>query len=150
MEISKNDENFLKNFLKDFYRKIIETNDFNNFEKISIEWIHYELEDNDKNPKEILEIMRNHKSKILFTSFIGFFYQHGIGCDVDIKISLEFYQSANNNDEIEKDFNILHLIRETNKDEFNLLKNKNIIIGKYLLSLFYYKDIILGKGVNYN
>ncbi|RIA91048.1 hypothetical protein C1645_822530 [Glomus cerebriforme] len=41
------DENFLINFLKDFYRMIIETNDFNNFEKISIEWINSYFEIND-------------------------------------------------------------------------------------------------------
>ena len=36
--ITNDDENFLKNFLKDFYHKIIETNDFNNFEEISNKW----------------------------------------------------------------------------------------------------------------
>src|SRR2546430_1981749 len=79
-----NDENFLKKILKDFYNKIIETNDFNNFEEISIEWIKNNLKINDnKNPKKILELMKNHEeSKILFTSFIGFFYQLGIGCDI--------------------------------------------------------------------
>jgi hypothetical protein len=35
LNISKDDENFLKNILKDCYNRIIKTNDFNNFEKIS-------------------------------------------------------------------------------------------------------------------
>ena len=63
------------------------------------------------------------------------------------------------NNKIEEDtflnenFNKLHLINEKDDDyddvdvdSFNLLRNKNIIIGKYLLSLFYYKDIILEIG----
>src|ERR1700733_11922581 len=92
--------------------------------------------------------MENHKeSKFWFTSFIGFFYQFGIGCNLDKEKALEFYLLAINN-EIEKvslneDFNKLYSVE---KNE-NLLRNINIIIGKYLLSLFYYKDII--SDINY-
>src|SRR6266496_1395768 len=86
INVSKDDENFLRNFLKDFYHKIIETNDFNDFEKITSEWIRNNIESNNKNFNKILELMEIHKeSKFWFTS----------------------------------------------------------LIGKYLLSLFYYKDIIL-------
>src|SRR5437764_9506108 len=66
-------------------------------------------------------------------------------------MALEFYLSNNNDDEIENEhlnFNKLYLI-EDHYDEFMLLKNENIIIGKYLLSLFYYKNIILDiEGFN--
>ena len=44
---------------------------------------------------------------------------------------------------------LLHLIEENNY-EFNLLRNKNIIIGKYLLLLFYYEDIILDTNYRTN
>src|SRR5579862_9068608 len=147
INISKDDENFIEKFLIDFYYKIIETNDFNNFEKISSEWIKYELDSNDKNSENILELMENHKeSKFWFTSFIGFFYQFGISCNLDKKKALEFYLLAIDNevekDFLDEDFNKLHLF-EKNENTFNLLKSRNIIIGKYLLSLFYYKDIIL-------
>src|SRR5204862_7435771 len=84
-------------------------------------------------------------------SFIGYFYQFGIGCDVDDKVALEFYLTANNNEIANEplNFNELHLTEESD-DEFNSLKSKNTIIGKYLLSLFYYKDIILDiEGFNY-
>ncbi|RIA89658.1 hypothetical protein C1645_824543 [Glomus cerebriforme] len=65
--------------------------------------------------------MENHeKSKFWFTSFMGFFYQ--------------------------LDYDRLYLIEEIN-DSFDSLRDKNIIIGKYLLSLFYYRDIIL--DINY-
>ncbi|CAB4385715.1 unnamed protein product [Rhizophagus irregularis] len=153
--LSKDDKDFLKNIIKDFYRKIIEMKDFNNFEDIFSEWIINYLEINNKDSKKILELMENHKkSKFWFTSIIGIFYQFGIGNYLDKKKALELYLLTINI-EIEKnnlneEFNKLHLI-EVNINSFNSLKNKNIIIGKYLLSLFYYKDIILDiEGFNYN
>ena len=36
---SKDDENFLKEFLKSFYRQIIKIKNYNNFENILTEWI---------------------------------------------------------------------------------------------------------------
>ena len=81
------DEIFLKNLLKDFYRTIIELEDYIDFEKISIDWINHKLEKNDKDPNQILKVMKNHENcKSWFTSLIGFFYQLGIGCDVDKKM----------------------------------------------------------------
>src|SRR5438045_9184861 len=86
---SKYDENFLKNFLKDFYHKIIETKDFNNFEKILSEWIRNYLKNNDN---KIIKLMENHKeSKFLFKRLVGFFYQLSIGCDLDKEYALVFY-----------------------------------------------------------
>ncbi|CAB4393339.1 unnamed protein product [Rhizophagus irregularis] len=149
--IIKDDENFLINILKDFYRKIIETKNFNNFEIISIEWIKNEILNNKKNSIKILKLMQNHKeSNNWFTSLIGFFYQFGIGCNINKNKAKESYFLALNN-ETEKDFlnenfDKLHLI-----ENVDTLKNENIIIGKYLLSLFYYKDIILDvEGFKYN
>jgi len=56
MKVTTDEEEiFLKNVLQDFYRKIIEINDFNYFEKTSIEWITHKLKSNDKNPKEFLK-----------------------------------------------------------------------------------------------
>ncbi|GES99188.1 tetratricopeptide repeat protein [Rhizophagus clarus] len=98
--------------------------------------------------------MENYKeSKFWFTSLIGFFYQVGIGCNLNKEMALDFYLITINNNKIENDhslnvnFNQLHLI-ENNDDSFNLLRNYNIIIGKYLLSLFYYKDNILDVKEN--
>ncbi|RIA92894.1 hypothetical protein C1645_820087 [Glomus cerebriforme] len=153
----KNDEIFLKKFFKDFYRMIIETKDFKYFEKISNEWIKFYLEINDnKNPKNILELMKNHKqSKFWFTSLIGFFYQHGMGCDLDKEKAVELYRLAINN-EIEKNSlneNFFKQLHSNEKDRvtFDSLRNENIITGKCLLSLFYYKDIIIDiEGFKYN
>ncbi|CAB4489044.1 unnamed protein product [Rhizophagus irregularis] len=152
IDISEDDENFLINFLKDFHYKIIKENDFNNFEKNSSEWIKHILENNNKEPEKVLKMMINHKvSKYWFTSFMGFFYQFGIGCELDKGKSVELYLLAigNNseikNDSLNEDFDFDQL--NYDKDTFNYLTNKNIIIGKYLLSIFYYKDIIL--DINY-
>src|SRR5918912_1184086 len=93
-DISESDENFLKDFSKDFYHKTINTNDFDEFEISLNEWI----KNLDKDTKTILELMENHKeSKFLFSSIIGFFYQYGISCDVDKDKSLELYLLAVNN-----------------------------------------------------
>jgi TPR repeat protein len=147
INISKDDENFLKEFIKDFYNKIIETNDFSNFDYISNDWIKFNLENNNKDPEKILKMMENHKeSKFWFTSLIGSFYQFGIGCNINRGKALDFYLiSIDNkieNDFLNLDFNQLHLI-ENNEDTFELLQYKNIMIGKYLLAFFYYKDNIL-------
>ncbi|RIA88266.1 hypothetical protein C1645_826637 [Glomus cerebriforme] len=175
--IYKDDEIFIKKFLKDFYSKIIETNNFNNFENILIEWIENFLLKNNKNPQIILKIMQNHKENLLlFSSLIGFFYQHGIGCNVNRDDALNlFFLTFNNNNNynndddyyyddgnniininninetqkeinfLNKNFKNLHLIKEN--DNNNLLKMMNIIIGKYLLSLFYYNDIITNNEI---
>src|SRR5436190_22459785 len=76
---SKDDENFLKEFLRNFHQKIINMNDFNYFENTLInEWIM----NIDKDSKTILKLMQNHKeTEFLFSSIIGFFYQYGIGCN---------------------------------------------------------------------
>ncbi|RIA91520.1 hypothetical protein C1645_821930 [Glomus cerebriforme] len=105
-------EKFLLSFLRDFYTKIIETNDFNNFEKILSEWIIYEIE----NEKKAMEL---------------------------------YLLIIDNKQDSKKDFKKLYLIEEIN-DSFNSLRNKIIIIGKYLLSLFYYKDIILDFNYKHN
>src|SRR4051812_12635208 len=140
-DISKNDENFLKEFSTDFYRKIIDTKDFNTLEDTLItQWIN----NNNKSTKTILELAQNHEhAKFWFSSIIGFFYQYGLSCAVDKNKALESYLLAIRNDDekefTNQNFTNLHSL----ENEFYMLKNINIIIGKFLLSLFYYKDIIL-------
>ncbi|GES98862.1 Sel1 repeat family protein [Rhizophagus clarus] len=102
--VNKDDEDFLIKILKDFYYKIIETKEFNNFENISIKWIRNEIINNKKSTVKILELMQNHEeSNVWFTSLMGFFYQFGIGCNIDKKRAMELYYLAINN-ETEKNF----------------------------------------------
>src|SRR2546423_533556 len=104
---SDDDKNFLKEFSRNFHQKIIDTNDFCIFENTLIKWIR----SIDKNAKTILELMQCYK--VLFTSIIGFFYQYGIGCDVDENKALEMYLSVVNNEESLKiQFTNLYLLGE--------------------------------------
>src|SRR3954452_936410 len=137
--ISKSDENFLKGFSRDFYQNIININDYNVFENTLSKWI----KGINKDTKTILKLMQN--NEFLFSSIIGFFYQQGIGCDVDKNKSLKLYLLAVNDEE--SSFTNLNLLEE-NAHEFDTMTKINIIIGKYLLSLFYYKDIILESKLN--
>ena len=96
--ISKIDENFLKEFTRDIYRKIINTNYLHTPENGLSEWI----KNLDKNTETILKLMQNHKqTKFWFSSIIGFFYQLGIGCDVDKNKALGLYLLSVNNEEKE-------------------------------------------------
>ena len=63
----------------------------------------HKLENNDKNPKRILEMMQDHKkrkSQFLFMSLIGFFHQFGLGCDPDKKRAMESYLLDINNEKL--------------------------------------------------
>ncbi|CAB4477939.1 hypothetical protein RhiirA5_381834 [Rhizophagus irregularis] len=177
--INSKGEIFLKKILKDFHNKIIQTKDFNNFEKFLVEWMKLKFEINKNDPKKIFNLMKNLKfyydnnnnnkrnnnnNFIWFTSLMGFFYQFGIGCIMNEKIALDLYflsvNKKNHDDDdddydneippltLNDDFNNKLYLTEENRNEFNLLKNNNIIIGKYLLSLYYYKDIIIINTVN--
>ena len=91
--MSKDDEKYLKEFSKEFYRKIIDINDIYTFENPTIEWI----KNLDKNAELILESMETYEqSNLCFSSIIGFFYQFGISCDVGTNKALELYSLSIN------------------------------------------------------
>src|ERR1043166_3443288 len=118
----KDDGNFLKGFSINFYQKIVDTNDFKTFESTLTEWI-INIDVN----KLIFESIQSHEqTNFWFSSIIGFFYQYGIGCDVDKKKALELYLLAVGN------FNEKEFLEE-NDDEFDMLRNINTLIGSYLL-----------------
>ncbi|CAB4398201.1 unnamed protein product [Rhizophagus irregularis] len=146
INISKSDENLLKEFVRDFYHKILEIKDFHNtFENNLCDWIK-----NISKNKTILKLMQYHKENSYFTSIIGFFYQHGINCIIDRNKALELYLLAVNNENSLKQKCINSNLLNGNNDEFyDTLQYINVIIGKCLLSLFYYKDIILDDRVKY-
>ncbi|CAB4397289.1 unnamed protein product [Rhizophagus irregularis] len=136
-DISKDDENLLKEFLKGFYRKIIKIKNYDEYEIILIEWIKEFLNFNKKNSKIILELMINHENnEIWFSSLIGFFYQYNIDNTyiIDNYESLKLYSNTSNINYKEKYLNF-----------FSVYQILNIIISKYLLSFYYYKDIICKK-----
>ncbi|CAG8614577.1 6505_t:CDS:2 [Funneliformis mosseae] len=107
--------------------------DLENFENNVTKWVKLIEESQRIDFNTIIELMRNHhKSDSWFSSLIGFFYQHGIGgCVINEDKALESYLLAV---KIEIEEGLNHF----NDD----LKEINIIIGKYLLALYYYKEII--------
>src|SRR6266542_1614806 len=117
---SENDEAFFRELIENFHNRIVNTDSFDNFENLLIEWIKDTLEHNDVHAETFLESIQN--QQILLSSLIGFFYQHGIGCNVNKDKALEMYLMAIKQDKVQ---------------------TINNTIAKYLLSLFYYKDIIL-------
>ena len=130
--ISKNHENFLKEFLKGFYHQVIKIEYYDNFEIILTEWTKDFFSLNKKSSETVLKLMENHEeNENWFSSLIGFFYEHGISDDniIDENKSLELYLLSINMDK--KLITVYQLI--------------NIIIAKILLSIYYYKDIILNK-----
>ncbi|CAB4393300.1 unnamed protein product [Rhizophagus irregularis] len=133
----KDDETFLKEFLKDFYHRIIKIDNYEKFENILKEWVQDYFNINEKNPEIILKLMEDHKeNNNWFSSLIGFFYEHDIGDTIiiDKNKSLKLYLlSINNNN------------NENKKLISSMYQLLNIIISKYLLSFYYYKDIILNK-----
>ncbi|PKY54498.1 hypothetical protein RhiirA4_473340 [Rhizophagus irregularis] len=111
-KISKDDENFLKEFLKEFYRQIIKIENYTKYENILMEWIKEFLNYNEKDLKKILKLMEDHEEKEnWFSSLIGFFYEYGIN---------------NNNDDDDDD------------DDIIIDKNKSFKL--YLLSINNYEN----------
>ncbi|CAB4421483.1 unnamed protein product [Rhizophagus irregularis] len=134
--ITKDDENFLKNFLKDFYRQIINLENYTKYKNILPEWIQEFLFDNEKNSEIILKLMENHKeNENWFSSLIGFFYEFGIVHNtIDKNKSFDLYLLSINKYE-----------KNENKKLTSMYQLLNIIISKHLLSLYHYKDILYNK-----
>ncbi|CAB4385684.1 unnamed protein product [Rhizophagus irregularis] len=137
---SSEDENFLKDFLKEFYRQIIKIDNYTSIENILTEWIQEFFDNNNKNSEKILKLMENHEeNENWFSSLIGFFYDNDIGIINNYNLinkdkSFKYYKLSI--DKYEKD---------ENKKLFSIYQLLNIIISKFLLSIYYYKDIILYK-----
>ncbi|CAB4380940.1 unnamed protein product [Rhizophagus irregularis] len=88
-------------------------------------------------------MMKNHeKSDLYFSSIIGFFYNYDLGID-------DVNNNVNNNDmasyyyniAIENGYKLTELDFDLNRNYENYyFQLENVIIGKYLLLFFYYKD----------
>ncbi|CAB4393359.1 unnamed protein product [Rhizophagus irregularis] len=157
----KDDEDhksFLKEFLKEFYRQIIKIENYKNYDDILMNWMkdfyytynnYYNIKN--LNYNNILKLMEEHKeNENWFSGLIGFFYEYGI-------IIVNKGNNNNNNNKINKilidknkslNLYLLSIKKYNNDKKKNLVSIYqliNIIISKYLLSLYYYKDIIIDK-----
>ncbi|CAG8630581.1 6077_t:CDS:2, partial [Cetraspora pellucida] len=59
-----------------------------------IYWIKKHIDENDKNPNEIIAQYCGHQYRSCFTSIIGFFYEYGIGTEIDYSKAFEMYRQA--------------------------------------------------------
>jgi TPR repeat protein len=105
----------------------------------------------DLNPKDVLKIMINNPENIFYySSLIGFFYQHGIGCEVDEIKAFEIFSNAVKNNQKA----VLEQFSFDQKNEiisfFNdEIEELNELILQYFYCLFLYKDIISHRKDNY-
>ncbi|RIA85206.1 hypothetical protein C1645_858079 [Glomus cerebriforme] len=128
---------FFKELLQELYIYLLnmEIRDIDQLNEI----INNYLLDYDFDPINVLEIMTSCSQNIFYhSSLIGYFYQHGIGCEVDEIKAFKIYSDAinaiNNNQKSET-------ITFCNND----IKKLNEIILQYFYSLFFYKDIMSDK-----
>ena len=106
----------------------------------------------DLDPKNVFEIMTGSPQNIsCYSSLIGFFYQQGIGCEVDKAKAFEIYSNAiANNQKVE-----LSYFFSDQKNEIDFCNNNddiesiNAMILQYFYSLFLYKDVIIHRKDNY-
>ena len=71
--ILNDEENFLKEFLKDFYRQIIKIEYYPKFENILTEWTKDYFNNNEKDSEIFLNLMEDHEeSKNWVSSLIGY------------------------------------------------------------------------------
>jgi TPR repeat protein len=115
------------------------------------EFINNFLFEYDLDPNNVLEIMTSTSQNILYySSLIGFFYQHGIGCEIDKVKALEIYFNTIKNNQTA----ILNQFTFDEKNETIFFCNDDIkelngMITQYFHSLFLYEDIMLDKKSNY-
>ncbi|CAG8533330.1 3837_t:CDS:2 [Rhizophagus irregularis] len=89
---------FFKELLKELYTLLLDIEFKDDTDILNI-FINNFLFDYDLDPKNVLEIMTSNSQNIFYySSLIGFFYQNGIGCEVDeIKAFEIFSNSVKNN-----------------------------------------------------
>jgi TPR repeat protein len=109
------------------------------------EFINNFLFEYDLDPKNVFEIMTSNSQNIYYySSLIGFFYQNGIGCNVDKIKAYEIFSNAVKN---------VHQSKSQSNQENEIIffakNNINEIIAQYFYSLFLYEDIILYRKDNY-
>ncbi|RIA97753.1 hypothetical protein C1645_732152 [Glomus cerebriforme] len=116
------DENFLKEFLKGFYRQIIKMKDYTKYNAILSNWIQDLFDSNEKDPKIFLKLMENHEeNENWFSSSIGFFYEYDILCK-KVSTKLEYLEDVHvmSHNQYEN-FNGLEI--NLCKDEINVIEN---------------------------
>ncbi|GBB88640.1 hypothetical protein RclHR1_01520025 [Rhizophagus clarus] len=160
MNINDKDELFLKEFMNKLFDTIIY-----NLEKFKVNKIEYLIDSfkliNNKlkcynNINDMIILIRNHQNHdSWFSSINGLFYQ----CENHRNTCLNYYLLAIKNEEILNMINFNINDDDDNDDDDNnnnnyknfddsIFQMKNVIIGKYLLALFYYEELIINKPIS--
>ncbi|CAB4466588.1 unnamed protein product [Rhizophagus irregularis] len=116
------------------------------------EFINNFLFEYDLDPKNVFEIITSNSQNIYYySSLVGFFYQNGIGCNVDEIKAYEIFSNAVKNNNQRSKSKSKSTDQENDSISFYCNDNNNIneIIVQYFYSLFLYKDIILFRKDNY-
>ncbi|RIA81846.1 hypothetical protein C1645_836294 [Glomus cerebriforme] len=120
-------------------------------QELNVYLLNMGINEYDIDPKNLLEIMTcNSQNIFCYSSLIGYFYQHGIGCEAnEIKAFEVFSNAIKSNQKIES--NQFSFIQENDTIIFckDIIKKLNEIILQYFYSLFLYEDIILYRKDNY-
>ncbi|KAF0543578.1 kinase-like protein [Gigaspora margarita] len=128
-------------FLYDLSKLFIDQFNIQGVSKGTSSSIIYEIKEyidkNYKNPKEILVQYCNHQYRSCFTSIIGFFYEYGIGTDVNYSKAFEMYKEAADDS--------CFIFNDSSNDHSYFLK-ENQFIGLISLGSLY----TLGKGIDIN
>ncbi|CAI2164731.1 19319_t:CDS:2 [Funneliformis geosporum] len=126
----KNIANIREGILKDLTEEFVNQLYFNRnldkpFEIFKPDWLKEFINKKNIDSKNLLEkMLKYEQNNSYFTSYIGYFYQNGIGTEMDNHKSLEFYhQVASMNFKSEMKNNSLEIINQS--------------IGQYLLAIFY-------------
>ncbi|CAB4402053.1 unnamed protein product [Rhizophagus irregularis] len=146
--LSRNFNNFITKLLQELYIILLNIDIKHDIEVQLNEFMNNFLFEYELDTKVIFDIMTSNSQNIsYYSSLIGFFYQYGIGCEIDkIKASEIFFDTVKNS--------LNQLSFEKINDEITFydddnVKKLNIIISFYLYSLSLYKDIIIHRKNNY-
>ena len=133
-------ENILRELTEKFVSQLyfktqFQNNNNNPFEEFSPDWLKLFIEKQNIDSEKLLEMMLKHnQSNFYFTSFIGYFYQYGIGTEIIKQKSLAYYFQSTN-------------LYFTKKPGDNSLEIINQSIGQYFLAIFYNKGIMVPKDI---
>ncbi|GBC03074.1 hypothetical protein RclHR1_04980019 [Rhizophagus clarus] len=141
-DLSYNFNDLITNLLQELYVILLNIDIKNDIEVQLNDFMNNFLFEYDLDPKDVFNIMTlNSQNIFYYSSLIGFFYQYGIGCEIDkIKASDIFFNTVKNNS------NQVSLI--TSCDDYDI-KELNNIISRYFYSIFLYKDVIVHRKNNY-
>ncbi len=129
-------EKELKELTKEFVNQLYFNQNLDKiFEIFKPDWLKEYIEKQNIDSKKLLEMMLNHdQSNDYFASYIGYFYQNGIGTEVNNQKSLAYYLQITN----------MQLITEM---ENNSLEIINQSIGQYFLAILYRHGIIVTRDL---